>query len=521
MGKDLIASYNAYVKKYPLYTKDAIVDMMVKDGVITPDIAKKIKSGVSLFLLQKPTYNTKASEDFSFAKTLGATFSKTKPTPKTSKKATTTNFNRNIENTYQSKTQGDCWLLSDINAMRLTPWGKQQIKNAIIPDGKGGVTIKFPGSPISQKNFHVSEKEIAAAKASGHYSTGDDDMIALELATEKLSKQMVKKGIAERVDDFDEIIGYPSYLTNIVIDKNNIDNRYMSISKLLTGRDRVEVDFLEQGEKAGNVLKYIAQNPQKVAGVCTFNHFKDIFGSRAKDDPVHGNHAYAIKKIVYGKEAVVVDPYNSNKTITIPWKKFVEDLETVYIATDSNNTFKNVRSTLPPNHDKIRQANFEEGQNQLKKLAAKQAATQNRIKNEEINFEVNNILRSLKPLKGDIQSNKERWSPNLYLNFDDYKTAMSKVNKDNVVKLLEKYPDLIRDLDAYKSGWGRGEDKKELIEPIITALAKRAAEIKIDSKEVEAFKKKCMKELDATFYTDVSIIISEARNMLKTLGAKK
>lgn len=97
---------------------------------------------------------------------------------------------------------------------------------------------------------------------------------------------------------------------------------------------------------------------------------------------------------------------------------------------------------------------------------------------------------------------------------------MSKVNKDNVVKLLEKYPDLIRDLDAYKSGWGRGEDKKELIEPIITALAKRAAEMKIDSKEVEAFKKKCMKELDATFYTDVSIIISEARNMLKTLGAK-
>ena len=515
MGNDLTASYNAYVQKYPLYSKEAIVDMMVEDGVISPDIAKKVKSGISLFLLQEPNFKSKVEEDFSCAQTLGATFSKT---TQKSTSVPPTNFNRTIENTFQSDTQGDCWLLSDINAMRLTPWGRQTIHDALVPDDKGGIKVKLPGSPLPQKNFYISPQEIANAKASGHYSTGDDDMIALELATEKLSKQMVAKGIARRVDDFDEVIGYPSYHTNIEINKDKIDNKYLSISYLLTGRERVEVDFLEHGKKAGNILKYIAQNPQKVAGVCTFNHFKDLFGARDKNDPVHGNHAYAIKKIIYGKEAVVIDPYHSDKTITIPWEKFVEDLETVYIATDSNDTHKKLKTLLPPNHDKIRQEQYEEKQEELKQIEKEQLARTTKLKNDKINIETQEILSHLKTLKDDIKSNNERITPNIYLNYDAYKTAMTKVNKDNVIKVLENYPNLISDLDAYKSGWGRGNDKKELIEPIIKALVERATETGIDAKKIKNFRKNCMKELDAMFYTDINVINTEVKNMLKTIN---
>ena len=516
MDNNIISSYNEYLKKYPLYSKDAIVNLMVEDGVISPEVAKKIKAGVSLFLLEKPKWGNEISEDLSYTKAMGATFTGTK----TKQQAPATNFNRKIENTFQSDTQGDCWLLSDINAMRLTPWGRQIIHDAIVPDGKGGVTVKLPGSPLPQKNFHISPKEIAEAKASGHYSTGDDDMIALELATEKLSKQLVKKGLAERVDQFDDVIGYPSYLTNIKLDKNKIDNSYLSISTLLTGRKRVETDFLLEVNNSENILKFISQNPGKTAAVCTFNHYKDIFGSRDDNDPVHGNHAYAIQKIDYGKEVIVIDPYHTDKPIRLTWKKFVEDIETIYVAAQDNTTYNALKKSVPPEHDKIRQKDHERRLNDLKKLKQEQTAAQIRFKNEKINSEVTNILDNLKNLKDDIKRNEERFGPDLHLNYDDYKSGMSKVNKDNVIKLLEKYPDLIKDLDTYKSGWGNGEDKKTLIEPIINALVQRAQEAKLDKNTIENFRKKCMKELDAIFYTDIDIVITEVRNLLQLLKNK-
>ena len=516
MDNNIVSNFNEYVKKYPLYSKEAIVNLMVEDGIISPATAKKIKSGMSLFLLEKPAWKTNVEEDLSYTKAMGATFSKTKP----KEEVPQTKFNRNIENTFQSDTQGDCWLLSDINAMRNTEWGREIIRNAIVPDGKGGVTIKFPGSPLAQKNFHISPKEIAAAKASGHYSTGDDDMIALELATEKLSKQMVKKGLAERVDKFDDVIGHPSYLTNIKLDKKNIDNAYLSISTLLTGRQRVEVDFLLGVKGSENILKYISQNPGKTAAVCTFDHYKDIFGTRDEDDPVHGNHAYAIQKIIYGKEVVVIDPYHTDKPIRLSWEKFINDVETIYAGAKDNTTYNALKKSVPAEHDTIRQQDHEQRLKSLKDIKNRRIAEETKRKNEKIDYEVKNIMSGLKFLKDDIKSNEERFGPDLYLNYNNYKSAMDKVNKDNVVKLLKTYPGLIRDLDTYKSGWGNGDDKKALIEPVINALTERAREAKIDNNTITQFRKNCMKELDAMFYTNIDVVISEVQNLLNLIGNK-
>ena len=194
------SKYNEYCAKYPLYKKDAIVDLMIEDGVISPDIAKKIKSGVSLFSLENKDEKFGANTPINMKSIMGGNFSSSKakePPPKT-------NFNEKIEPTKQSKKQGDCWLLSDINALNQTDWGKQVIKNAIVPDkdGSNGVTVKFKGSPSPQKNFHISAEEIQKAKNSGEYSSGDDDMMAFELATEKLAVKLVKEGKAERIADF-------------------------------------------------------------------------------------------------------------------------------------------------------------------------------------------------------------------------------------------------------------------------------------------------------------------------------
>lgn len=49
--------FNIYQKRYPLYTREAIVDLMLKNGAISPDTAKKIKSGMSLFLIDNSVAN--------------------------------------------------------------------------------------------------------------------------------------------------------------------------------------------------------------------------------------------------------------------------------------------------------------------------------------------------------------------------------------------------------------------------------------------------------------------------------
>ena len=73
---------------------------------------------------------------------------------------------------------------------------------------------------------------------------------------------------------------------------------------------------------------------------------------------------------------------------------------------------------------------------------------------------------------------------------------------------------IIDDLDKYKWGWGNGKAKKELIMPIITALALRAQEAGIDSKE---FKEICIRELDATFYTKENIIKEQIKAMYERI----
>ena len=51
MAGEIQALFDKYQKWYPYYSRDAIVDLMLQKGVITSDVAKKIKSGMSLFLI--------------------------------------------------------------------------------------------------------------------------------------------------------------------------------------------------------------------------------------------------------------------------------------------------------------------------------------------------------------------------------------------------------------------------------------------------------------------------------------
>lgn len=79
------AKFKAYAQKYPVYDRNTLVDMMVKDGVITADVAKQIKSGKSLFLIDNSFAQQTQPSDFSMTNIMGGSFStqsaKTTATP--------------------------------------------------------------------------------------------------------------------------------------------------------------------------------------------------------------------------------------------------------------------------------------------------------------------------------------------------------------------------------------------------------------------------------------------------------
>lgn len=345
MASSVQTLYTKYQQKYPLYNKEKIVDMMLDDGVITFEDANKIKSCASLFLIDNKFDNKNSSNNnFNITEIWGGNFS-------TSKKQSKTDFNSKIEPTFQSDKQGDCWLLSDINALNTTTWGKQAIRDAIIPDknSKGGVTINFKGSPLKEKNIYISAQQIERAKQSGNYSRGDDDMIAFELATEIVYRKMVKQGIAKRICTDEELqqqkINYRSYINSGVATK---DFQQYPISKLL-GMETIELNFfIINGYNSSNpqkekdkILKFISTQKTNLAIWCAFaGEFENKYG-------LYSNHAYTIKKMECNKEVILIDPYYSDKEIRMAWKDFKNLINAATCSFNDTNLKNKIKQHLP------------------------------------------------------------------------------------------------------------------------------------------------------------------------------
>lgn len=360
MSNNIQTLFSQYKKRYPLCTKEKIVDLMLDDGVITFETAKNIKSGTSLFLLDNSfNMNSNFSSDASILDLYGINLSKNN--------ITKTKFNRKIEYTSQPMTQGDCWLLSDINSLNYTEFGRKAIYDAICPDedGSGGVTIKFKGSPLKQKNIHITSAQIDQARKSGNYSDGDDDMIAFELATEITFKEMVKQGIAQRKyndEDIEQMGGkYRSYIFAGVETK---DFSQYPMSELLGIKTKKVDCFMAINESAtaekdkNNLFKYVSENKNNISGWCSF---LGEWGNKNSKNRIHDGHAYAIKTVTYGKNVVLTDPHYSNYDIVVPWKVFIEHIRDISFSfKNSQEKSRFEKNGLPKNYESNLKKNNEE-----------------------------------------------------------------------------------------------------------------------------------------------------------------
>lgn len=104
-------------------------------------------------------------------------------------------FNGKVDNFMQGFV-GDCGLLSSLKSMSYTEKGSQIISNAIIQNADGTFSVAFNGIGTE---IAISSQELQDAIDSGIYSKGDNDVLLIELATQK-AMDKIKNGEIETPD---------------------------------------------------------------------------------------------------------------------------------------------------------------------------------------------------------------------------------------------------------------------------------------------------------------------------------
>ena len=377
------------------------------------------------------------------------------------------NINGLIEYSEQSSNTGDCWLLSSLNAISSTSWGREMIKDAIKPNGNGGAIITLKGSRGKQKVFNITKEELEYADRSGKYSKGDDDVKAFELAFEKYiekygNEHNISKGQGEGT--LEQTL------------------RTGDVAEIISGKQSSHC-YYQEIDNLDIVLNEIRQHRGEYAITVGF---KKSIGK------MEDCHEFQLKGIITenGKKyAIIINPWDSSKKDKISYDKFKNNL-TVLQLLENPNVKPNLK--IKSEEDKVKE--------QTKQLELSHRVSQI---SSNILDEIANKLQN----GGDLTT---------------LKLLMNEIDKNIIIDVLDKLEvkDLIKYLDSIASGWGNGKNKKALISPIIKALAEKAKDVGIDSKIIQDFKKTCNKELDAIIYTDAKVIQSEVEKMVKLIKSK-
>lgn len=217
---------------------------------------------------------------------------------------------------YTKQVKNDCWLLAGINALANNHKGQEYIKKAIIYNNNtDNIIIHFKGT---KTNVTVPKIALNAAKQSKNYVKGDDDMLAIEIATEYYKKMLITNNEALKNKD-----------ANIINGKHSSGN----LNDPIAGGFSSDIMFLITGKKSKtyfnskngctnqikNLINQIKENPDKYAITCNF---------KEKRNGLYIHHAYTLKK-VDDNFVTLINPHNSENEENIPINDFYENINSL------------------------------------------------------------------------------------------------------------------------------------------------------------------------------------------------
>ena len=195
---------------------------------------------------------------------------------------------------------GDCWLISGILSLSYTPEGEKLIQDAISINPDGSYNVTFNGV---DKTYKITKEELEAANknsflngigmANSEYSTGDDDMLLIELAMEKL---VYENDIP--IETIEGITGGSAYYLYQLFTKNDVE--------YALGDNENEVKYL---------IDYYYQNQDTSAATLGVG---DGFAGLEDD------HAYAVKS-VNPNYIELANPWDTTENIKVSIKDLAKN----------------------------------------------------------------------------------------------------------------------------------------------------------------------------------------------------
>ena len=236
---------------------------------------------------------------------------------------------------------GDCWLLASIIALNSSEAGRQILKDSIKTDDDGNIIVTFKGIGIS---YTITPEEMIEARVTSDginnsaYSNGDNDVQAIELATEKLRRDLANNNVML------PFTGYMKSAIPVESDDNNGGILYGGFHNdallYLTGNTPdFYVNYNTYGISSASILDLLDKSSESIINGTSVGYFslgnknidvKTVDGEKFTwDEKTY--HAFAIVGMTIAKSnnpnentITVVNPWYSDKTYTFTWETFAE-----------------------------------------------------------------------------------------------------------------------------------------------------------------------------------------------------